>query len=202
MVGEKTEEHYEAELPNGDLDAFLSDMNQDKASYADSEDSGLDELFGSQSHMDEGMPSEDGFSSSEDVESEVITISPEVAALSADFAAMMTDLALPSLIALFVKCDPQRLQATQEQYDKLVKAYAQYLQTKQISMTPGWMLVGVIASIYATKIPVALQERKLKEKEEALARREKQLEEREKLFQTMRDENADGSGQYDTESGA
>lgn len=201
MVGEKTEEHYEAELPNGDLDAFLNDMNQDKTSYTDHEDSGLDELFSATDSSSEAASLEDEFFSDAG-ESEVITISPELAGLSADFAAMMTDLALPSLIALFLKCDPERLQATQDQYDKLVKAYAQYLQTKQISMTPGWMLVGVIASIYATKIPVALQERKLKEKEEELARREKELMERMRMYQSMSDNNADGSGEHDADTRA
>lgn len=201
MVGEKTEEHYEAELPNGDLDAFLNDMNQDKTSYTDHEDSGLDELFSATDSSSEAASLEDEFFSDAG-ETEVITISPELAGLSADFAAMMTDLALPSLIALFLKCDPERLQATQDQYDKLVKAYAQYLQTKQIAMTPGWMLVGVIASIYATKIPVALQERKLKEKEEELARREKELMERMRMYQSMSDNNADGSGEHNADTRA
>ena len=179
MVGEVT---YNAELPNGDLEAFLSDMNQDKASYSDREDNGLDELFSESAPMGDGELS-DGDSFFEDKEREVFSVSPELAELSADFAAMMTDLALPSLIALFVKCDPERLQATREQYDKLVKAYAQYLQTKQISMSPGWMLIGVIASIYATKVPLAIQERKLKEREDELAKREQQLAENMKIFQ-------------------
>lgn len=194
MVGEVT---YNAELPNGDLEAFLSDMNQDKASYSDREDNGLDELFSESAPMGDGELS-DGDSFFEDKEREVFSVSPELAELSADFAAMMTDLALPSLIALFVKCDPEQLQATREQYDKLVKAYAQYLQTKQISMSPGWMLIGVIASIYATKVPLAIQERKLKEREDELAKREQQLAENIKIFQSMSNNDADRSDEHNT----
>ena len=185
MLGET---EYKAELPSGDLDAFLKDMNEEKAAYSASEDEGLDELysnhssFGSEETATDMDPSMgDGFAE----EPSVISISPEMAALSADFAAMMTDLALPSLLALFVKCNPERLQATQDQYDKLVKAYSQYLQTKQIQMTPGWMLIGVIASIYATKIPSALKEQKLKEKEEELERREQELMRRLKELETQ-----------------
>lgn len=180
-------ETYNANLPNGDLDEFLSDINQEKTSYSQDEEEGLNDLFGDQtsnSDCDFDGTQSDGEVTDQLEGDDKISFNPEMASLSADFAAMMTDLALPSLIALFVKCDPEKLQATQEQYDKLVKAYTQYLETKQIQMTPGWMLVGVIASIYATKIPAAIRERKLKEREDELNAREKEFEERVRKFET------------------
>lgn len=183
-------ETYNANLPNGDLDEFLSDINKEKTSYSQDEEEGLNDLFGDQtsnSDCDFDGTQSDGEVTDQLEGDDKISFNPEMASLSADFAAMMTDLALPSLIALFVKCDPEKLQATQEQYDKLVKAYTQYLETKQIQMTPGWMLVGVIASIYATKIPAAIRERKLKEREDELNAREKEFEERVRKFETEKE---------------
>ena len=80
----------------------------------------------------------------------------------------------------------------------MMKAFAQYLQTKQISMSPGWVLIGVIASIYATKVPLAIQERKLKEREDELAKREQQLAENMKIFQSMSNNDADRSDEHNT----
>lgn len=195
------EEQYKAELPNGNLTDFLKSMNEEKASYAESETEGLDEIIPPTPEYNEEDFS-GGYSGEGDYngggydggpyQDEKITVSPELASLSADFAAMMTDLALPSLIALFVKCDPEKLQATQDQYDKLVQAYSQYLQVKQIQLTPGWMLIGVVCSIYATKIPTALKERELKDREDELKRREEELNERLKNLENPI-EDADGS---------
>lgn len=195
-------QQYKAELPNGDLDAFLKSINEEKASYSDSETEGLEEILppspepgeyfsggGYGEGFNEGGFEGGGYGSPED---EKIIVSPEIAALSADFAAMMTDLALPSAIAMFVKCDPEKLQATQDQYDKLVKAYAQYLSVKQIELTPGWMLIGVVCSIYATKIPTALKERELKDKEDELKKREDELNERLRIIENAQ-EDANGS---------
>lgn len=192
-LGDKT---YNANLPSGDLDEFLSDMNQEKASYSDTEDEGLDNLFGNAGESDAeetygGGDESDGY---EDDEEEKVNFDSGLASLSAEFAAMITDLAIPALIAMFVKCNPERLQATTDQLQKLTKAYTQYLQTKQIQLTPGWMLIGVIASIYATKIPNALQEQKLKEKEEELEAKEKELELRMKQFEAERKEATHENG--------
>lgn len=192
-LGEKT---YNANLPNGDLDDFLSDMNEEKASYSDTEDEGLDNLFGNSEESDTeetyGGGESDGYE--DDEEDEKVNFDSGLASLSAEFAAMITDLAIPALIAMFVKCNPERLQATTDQLQKLTKAYTQYLQTKQIQLTPGWMLIGVIASIYGTKIPVAMQEQKLKEKEEELRAKEKELELRMKEFDQQRKETAHEDG--------
>ena len=65
-------------------------------------------------------------------------------------------------------------------------------------MSPGWMLIGVIASIYATKVPLAIQERKLKEREDELAKREQQLAENIKIFQSMSNNDADRSDEHNT----
>ena len=137
---------YNANLPNGDLDDFSNEMNQEKASYSDSEDEGIEEIL----PQDEDNPSEgeyegnyDGDEDGDGGEEERVGFDPSLASLSAEFAAMITDLAIPALIAMFVKCDPQRLQATTDQLEKLTKAYSQYLQTKQIQLTPGWALIGV-----------------------------------------------------------
>lgn len=180
---------YNANLPNGDLDDFLNEMNQEKASYSDSEDEGIEEIL----PQNEDSGSEDDYEGNYDGdedgdggEEERVGFDPSLASLSAEFAAMITDLAIPALIAMFVKCDPERLQATTDQLEKLTKAYSQYLQTKQIQLTPGWMLVGVIASVYGTKIPIALQEQKLKEREEELKTKEKELELRMKEFNNQR----------------
>ena len=193
-LGEKT---YNANLPNGDLDDFLSDMNEEKASYSDTEDEGLDNLFGNSGESDTeetygGGDDSDGYE--DDEEEEKVNFDSGLASLSAEFAAMITDLAIPALIAMFVKCNPERLQATTDQLQKLTKAYTQYLQTKQIQLTPGWMLIGVIASIYGTKIPVAMQEQKLKKKEEELQAKEKELELRMKEFEQQRKETAHEDG--------
>lgn len=180
---------YNANLPNGDLDDFLNEMNQEKASYSDSEDEGIDEIL--PQDEDNGLEDDyegnyDGDEDGDGGEEERVGFDPSLASLSAEFAAMITDLAIPALIAMFVKCDPQRLQATTDQLEKLTKAYSQYLQTKQIQLTPGWMLIGVIASVYGTKIPIALQEQKLKEREEELKTKEKELELRMKEFNNQR----------------
>ena len=180
---------YNANLPNGDLDDFLSEMNQEKASYSDSEDEGIDEILPQNEDSGSEDDYEGNYDSDEDGdggEEERVGFDPSLASLSAEFAAMITDLAIPALIAMFVKCDPERLQATTDQLEKLTKAYSQYLQTKQIQLTPGWMLVGVIASVYGTKIPIALQEQKLKEREEELKTKEKELELRMKEFNNQR----------------
>lgn len=185
MFGEET---YKAELPNGNLTDFLKSINEEKASYSDSEEEGLDDILPPRQDppefgINEGEFGEEGYNGGGGYDGgayqdEKITVTPEMASLSADFAAMMTDLALPSLIALFVKCNPEKLQATQDQYDKLVQAYSQYLSVKQIQLTPGWMLIGVVCSIYATKIPNAIKERELKEREDELKKREEELNER------------------------
>lgn len=183
---------YNANLPSGDLDEFLADMSQEKASYSTDEEEGLDGLF---SKENEDYESEDNYVNEdsdndfdEASEDESIDFDPQMAELSAEFAAMMTDLALPSLIASFIKCSPEKLQATKEQYAKLTSAYAQYLKTKQIKLSPGWMLIGVIVSVYATKIPIALQEQKLKEKEDELKKKEQELEARAREFEKHRAE--------------
>lgn len=188
---------YNANLPNGDLDDFLNEMNQEKASYSDSEDEGIEEILPQDEDNGLGDGYESNFSGGEDgdEESERVEFDPGLASLSAEFASMITDLAIPALIAMFVKCDPQRLQATTDQLEKLTKAYSQYLQTKQIQLTPGWMLIGVIASVYGTKIPIALQEQKLKEKEEELKNKEKELELRMKEFNHQR--NSDNENRSD-----
>lgn len=192
-LGEKT---YNANLPNGDLDDFLSDMNEEKASYSDTEDEGLDNLFGNsgESDTEETYGGDESEGYEDDEEEENVNFDSGLASLSAEFAAMITDLAIPALIAMFVKCNPERLQATTDQLQKLTKAYTQYLHTKQIQLTPGWMLIGVIASIYGTKIPIAMQEQKLKEKEEELQAKEKELELRMKEFEQQRKETAHEDG--------
>lgn len=192
-LGEKT---YNANLPSGDLDDFLSDMNEEKASYSDTEDEGLDNLFGNsgESDTEETYGGDESEGYEDDEEEEKVNFDSGLASLSAEFAAMITDLAIPALIAMFVKCNPERLQATTDQLQKLTKAYTQYLQTKQIQLTPGWMLIGVIASIYGTKIPIAMQEQKLKEKEEELRAKEKELELRMKEFDQQRKETAHEDG--------
>ncbi len=192
-LGEKT---YNANLPNGDLDDFLSDMNEEKASYSDTEDEGLDNLFGNsgESDTEETYGGDESEGYEDDEEEENVNFDSGLASLSAEFAAMITDLAIPALIAMFVKCNPERLQATTDQLQKLTKAYTQYLQTKQIQLTPGWMLIGVIASIYGTKIPIAMQEQKLKKKEEELQAKEKELELRMKEFEQQRKETAHEDG--------
>lgn len=192
-LGEKT---YNANLPNGDLDDFLSDMNEEKASYSDTEDEGLDNLFGNsgESDTEETYGGDESEGYEDDEEEEKVNFNSGLASLSAEFAAMITDLAIPALIAMFVKCNPERLQATTDQLQKLTKAYTQYLQTKQIQLTPGWMLIGVIASIYGTKIPIAMQEQKLKKKEEELQAKEKELELRMKEFEQQRKETAHEDG--------
>jgi hypothetical protein len=192
-LGEKT---YNANLPNGDLDDFLSDMNEEKASYSDTEDEGLDNLFGNsgESDTEETYGGDESEGYEDDEEEEKVNFDSGLASLSAEFAAMITDLAIPALIAMFVKCNPERLQATTDQLQKLTKAYTQYLQTKQIQLTPGWMLIGVIASIYGTKIPIAMQEQKLKKKEEELQAKEKELELRMKEFEQQRKETAHEDG--------
>lgn len=192
-LGKKT---YNANLPNGDLDDFLSDMNEEKASYSDTEDEGLDNLFGNsgESDTEETYGGDESEGYEDDEEEEKVNFDSGLASLSAEFAAMITDLAIPALIAMFVKCNPERLQATTDQLQKLTKAYTQYLQTKQIQLTPGWMLIGVIASIYGTKIPIAMQEQKLKKKEEELQAKEKELELRMKEFEQQRKETAHEDG--------
>ena len=192
-LGEKT---YNANLPNGDLDDFLSDMNEEKASYSDTEDEGLDNLFGNsgESDTEETYGGDESEGYEDDEEEEKVNFNSGLASLSAEFAAMITDLAIPALIAMFVKCNHERLQATTDQLQKLTKAYTQYLQTKQIQLTPGWMLIGVIASIYGTKIPIAMQEQKLKKKEEELQAKEKELELRMKEFEQQRKETAHEDG--------
>ena len=175
---------YNANLPNGDLDGFLSDMSEPKAEYSEKEDEGMDDLFGEEAEEEEEYDeADDDNYEDEDEEDEGETFDPQLATLSAEFAAMITDLAIPTMIAMFVKCEPQRLQATQDQLQKLTSAYSSYLKTKQIKLSPGWMLIGVIVSIYGTKVPLAMKEAKLKEKEEELKQKEADLERRQREYE-------------------
>lgn len=178
----KLGETYNANLPNGDLDGFLSDMSQPKAEYSDKEDEGMDDLFANEEEEYE-EDEEDGQDGEEYEDEEEETFDPQIAALSAEFAAMITDLAIPTIIAMFVKCEPSRLQATQDQLQKLTSAYSSYLKTKQIKLSPGWMLIGVIVSIYGAKVPMAMREAKLKEKEEELKQKEAELEKRQREYE-------------------
>lgn len=177
----KLGETYNANLPNGDLDGFLSDMNTPKAEYSEKEDEGLDDLYNEEDEESdfESEYDEDEEENEEDEE----TFDPQIATLSAEFASMITDLALPSLIAMFVKCDPTKLQATQDQLNKLTSAYASYLKTKQIKLSAGWMLIGVIVSIYGSKVPLAIREQKIKEKEEELKNKEAELDRRQREYE-------------------
>lgn len=192
MIGEK---EYTAELPNGDLNSFLSDMNESKTSYSESEEEGLNDLFDKSNttngnttngatENNQTLGGANGTNGTTDNGNgeEKTTFNPELANLSSEFAAMLTDLAIPSLIAMLLKCDSEKLQATEEQYKQLVEAYSKYLQTKQIAISPGLMLVGAIVSIYATKIPTAIKERELKQREQELNRREEELEKRARLL--------------------
>ncbi len=81
----------------------------------------------------------------------------------------MMDMILPTVAALLLKgTDSQDLKLTPEEHAQLVNAWALYLGNKEVRVSPGMALLVSVATIYASKVAIAIAHRKDDEERKAL----------------------------------
>lgn len=81
----------------------------------------------------------------------------------------LMDVILPSLCVLLIKgTQGDDLKLEPQEHAQLVNAWSLYLAGKEVQVSPGAALVVTIATVYGTKIAIALQNRKADEERQAL----------------------------------
>lgn len=93
-----------------------------------------------------------------------------------------TDMLVPALLCMLIKhTDAGDYKLQPDESETLVNAWANYLGEKSIDLSPGWALIGSIATIYGSKLMMAFATRKerqeLEEMRKQRAEMERQIEE-------------------------
>lgn len=160
----ETENTPEYNFASEDIDGFISDFNRPKQNMNADEREGLDELEPEDPEYDPN-----------DIE-EPEHMSSTAAKQTSSIVVTVIDNVLPTTLAAIAKGEASDYKATPDEREELKSALAEYLKLKGGEIPPWLMVLILVLSIYGSKLPQALQERKLNERQEALDRREKELE--------------------------
>lgn len=87
-----------------------------------------------------------------------------------------TDMLVPALLCMLIKhTDAGDYKLQPDESETLVAAWANYLGEKSIDLSPGWALIGSIATIYGSKLMMAFATRKERQELEELRHEREQL---------------------------
>ncbi len=87
-----------------------------------------------------------------------------------------TDMLVPALLCMLIKhTDAGDYKLKPDESETLVAAWANYLGEKSIDLSPGWALIGSIATIYGSKLMMAFATRKERQELEQLRREREEL---------------------------
>ncbi len=157
-------------VTGNDIDGFLDDLNTPKQETVRDRYDGLEDL-----------PSDDIEVDEEKQEPVDIQMKASAAKATGKLVATVIDTTLPQALAFIAKDNGvENYRADESQREELEEALTEYMRLKGGDVPPGVMIVILVITIYGTKIPMAIQQRKLNERAAALDEREKMLQLRER----------------------
>lgn len=88
-----------------------------------------------------------------------------------------TDMLVPALLCMLIKhTDAGDYKLQPDESETLVNAWANYLGEKSIDLSPGWALIGSIATIYGSKLMIAFATRKERHELEEMRKQRAEME--------------------------
>lgn len=88
-----------------------------------------------------------------------------------------TDMLVPALLCMLIKhTDAGDYKLKPDESETLVAAWANYLGEKSIDLSPGWALIGSIATIYGSKLMMAFATRKERQELEEMRKQRAEME--------------------------
>lgn len=88
-----------------------------------------------------------------------------------------TDMLVPALLCMLIKhTDVGDYKLQPDESETLVNAWANYLGEKSIDLSPGWALIGSIATIYGSKLMMAFATRKERHELEEMRKQRAEME--------------------------
>ncbi|MDR0602710.1 MAG: hypothetical protein LBG80_00225 [Bacteroidales bacterium] len=144
------------------LGKYLDNMKQPKQNYIE------DETVNSESIDD--VYNEETTISQEDVKNKKIAL--EASAFTASIVVETIDVAFSELVGTVAKLDSEekkQLKADEDIKETYKDAWANYLKDKGGELSPSMLLIILTLGIYAPKIPLALDLRKIKKQNEDLS---------------------------------
>ena len=97
-----------------------------------------------------------------------------------------TDMLLPAVLCLLIKhTDTADYKLQPDEQETLVNAWANYLGEKSIDLSPGWALIGSIATIYGSKLLMAFATRKERHELEQMRQERKEMQRQIEELKTM-----------------
>lgn len=166
MLGD--EKKINTEYPTGDLETFLTEIQSPKQNMNISEDEGLEEL--------------ETLQVTEKTEKEDLVMKSSVANASGKLLATVIDTSLPAVCGFFAKGNPKKYKADEEERTELEKALGEYMKLKGGDIPPGMMVLVLVLSIYGSKIPMVIQDRKMNIERLEFEQQKKDLEARERAL--------------------
>jgi hypothetical protein len=172
----KTMEKSEYKFASTGIDAFLSEIKEPKQEFAQSQS-----IF-------DALPEESAIENNAEPAAprERTTMTKSASNAAGELATTVTDTVLPMLIGMIAQSDSARFKATETEREELKQALSRYLELKG-DIPPGVMLIIIIAVIYGSKIPAAIELRKQKKLADTQAKELSEL--REKLKKYERADN-------------
>lgn len=150
---------------SGDIDDFLSEMEQPKQSvYEDNPDD--------QQHFD----ALNDAAEQREQQKQKLHMNAPVANASGKLVATVIDTTLPAALGFLAKDDPANYKADEQSREELERALSEYMKLKGGDIPPGMMILVLILTIYGAQLPIAIQRRKINTEREALERDQAQFE--------------------------
>lgn len=154
------------ELPSGNIDEFISEMQAPKQDMNIDESEGLDEL--------------EDLQENETVERQDIDVemTANASKMTSKLLCTVLDSVIPNGLSL-IAGDAESVnlyKASDEQRDELEEALTAYIRLKGGDIPPGIMVIILVITIYGSKIPLAIQQRKLNKEKELLKQQQQELE--------------------------
>ncbi len=180
MIGENKLE-INTEFPTGNLDDFMSEMIQPKQNM-DIDERPLESEAFEQATLTEEPEAE-------------IQMKAAPARATAKLIVNVIDNTIPATLGIVAKEESTGFKASPDERSELVEAMTEYVRLKGGDVPPGVMVMILICTIYGSKVPYALQQRKLntmreelQEQQAALDKREAEIAEREALNRQIQEE--------------
>jgi len=86
----------------------------------------------------------------------------------AETVVSLVEILFPVLLMLILKADKEECQFDEAEHDVMVEAWAQYLESTNINMSPSMVLVTTMVTVLGAKTFEIINNRKAKESEKAL----------------------------------
>lgn len=165
MIGEEEKPKINPEFPTESLDNFINEFNQPKQNM----------------DLDERPQANDEFDkvTGEQPEEAEIQMKAAPAKATAKMITAVIDNTLPAALGLVAKEDSNAFKASPEERGELVDALTEYVRLKGGDVPPGLMVIIIVLTIYGSKVPFAIQQRKLNKMREELEKTQADLTKRE-----------------------